>query len=120
VSVKANWFSDALDEAASSIDPFACHAEQLGLEIDLRRPEDLHEQLHELMRREQELYDKRVTCSIKDRADTSCAACPVRHTDALDRLTPLCDVGVEMERVTTTLAVHAIEPERPESGLTAG
>lgn len=118
MSVKANWFAE-LEGPAKQIDPFAAHAEQLGLEIDLRNPKDLQRQLRDLLNEEAALYELQVTCGIRDRSDTSCSACPVRRTSALDRLTPLCDLGVQMERVTTTLAVHAIEPERPQSAIDA-
>lgn len=119
MSVKANWFAE-LSKSADTTDPFACHVEQLGLEVDLRDPEALQRTFHELNEREAALYEQGITCGIRDRKDTSCSACPVARTDVLDRLTPLCDVGKDMERVTTTLAAHAIEPKRPDSGLTSG
>lgn len=118
MTVKANWFAELDDGPASQIDPFAAHAEQLGLEIDLRDPKELQQQLRDLLNAEAALYERKVTCSIRDRSDTSCTACPVRRTNSLDRLTPLCDVGIQMERVTTTLAAHAIEPDLPKSAVT--
>lgn len=118
MSVRANWFADVAESTTADTDPFACHSTQLGLEIDLRDPEHLQGRLNELFVAEAALYNRGVTCAVRSQGDTACSACPVRRSDPLDVLTPLCDVGTEQERISTTLAVHAIERQRPD-GATA-
>jgi hypothetical protein len=107
---KANWFvqpSVSLDEP----DPFAVPIEEVGQRVDLRDPEaKLQLRLAELVHRERNLDVLGITCPIKDRADSTCHACPVSQAHDLSvPLAALCLVGREQELVLTDLAVLACQ-----------
>lgn len=105
---RANWFLQSIDDAeADPDDPFQMPVEEVGQRIDLRDPRGkLELRLQELMVRESRLYDRQVTCSIKDRPDTICSACPVSKAhDPGSVLGALCRIGRETEAVATELGV---------------
>jgi hypothetical protein len=102
VSVRANWF---LDELVVEV-PAVVVVEEVGQPIDLHGDPRLNRRLVELVAEEGHLYDRGVTCAIKDRPDTACSACPVAVVDPDDPHGQLCAVGIEQERVLTTLAVQ--------------
>lgn len=88
--------------------------ETIGKPIDLSdRRGSLQARLHELVKREGRLYNKGVTCAIRDTPNTCCAACP--YSEALNKdsaLGVLCRVGREQEQVATTLTGMAKRGER--------
>lgn len=102
MSVKAKWFDDVLPDAGDD-DPFAERIEDVGRPIDLSGEPRLNERLIELVNAESDLFNQGVTCSIKDRSDTACSACPVSRSDDTP-LAALCAIGAEEERVCTALA----------------
>lgn len=111
MSVKANWHVE-LSGLGDDDDPFGpaevVPIERRGKPIDLQERPALNQRLVELINAEAELFNAGITCAIRDAQDTCCSACPIRHTDELDDLTPLCRLGVEQERLLTTLAIlHA-------------
>lgn len=76
----------------------------------------LNERIAELVRTEGRLYNAGVRCTIKDRPDTSCSACPISaHNDAAAPLNALCRTGREQERVLTEMAV-VVEADRAGDG----
>lgn len=81
----------------------------MGTPIDLDGPEaKLNARLVSLVRRENHLDERGITCAVKDRADTSCHACPMSQHEATDSdLGMLCRLGREQEQVVTTIAVMA-------------
>lgn len=102
MSVKAKWFDDVLPDTGDD-DPFAERIEDVGQPIDLTGEPRLNERLIELVNAESELFNQGVTCSIKDRQDTACSACPVSRSDD-SPIAKLCAIGAEEERVCTALA----------------
>lgn len=99
--VKANWHLDALvpDDGR---DPFAGQSdvEEVGKPIDLSLDRAaLSQRAVELFHEERVLHDGGLRCEIKDQDDTSCTVCPLRDCG------PLCDIGIEQDRVLTELAV---------------
>lgn len=124
-AIRARWGLEAIEQrvaAGAATDPFAEPAtavETVGQPVILTDPPRLNERLVELLNAEGRLFTAGVTCAFRDdfreRGEGSCAACPVRHTDALDPLTELCNVGVEQAAVLTRLAVARVEADaRPE------
>ena len=107
MTVKANWFEGSVDTQAAGPD-----VTRVGRLVDLLGPEELNVKLAALMRDESELYNEGITCPIKDHDASSCVACPIRETDPLERLEPLCTIGVEQDKVITALLVHAHAPGR--------
>lgn len=107
MSTRANWFVEKAELLDDEPDPFAMPVEEVGERIDLRDPQAaLQLRLDELIRRESNLFAREITCPIKDRADTSCHACPVSKAhDRQDPLGSLCRLGREQEAVLTELAV---------------
>lgn len=107
MATRANWFLGVAPEATDEPDPFAMPIEEIGERIDLRDPSSLLQlRLEELLRREHNLFDTGVTCAIKDRAGTTCHACPVsRAGDPDSALSALCRIGREQETVLTEMAV---------------
>lgn len=81
--------------------------EEVGLRIDLRDPKaTLDLRLAELVRREGSLFNGGVTCGIKERADSTCHACPLSQAhEERSALGVLCRIGREQEAVLTELAV---------------
>jgi hypothetical protein len=61
------------------------------------------------MKREANLFDAGCTCPIKDRFDSTCAACPVSQAAREDgtleemRLSRLCKIGAEQDRTNMLL-----------------
>lgn len=111
MATKANWHTDELAELAEwSEDPFEQPIEEVGTPIDLGDSQArLNVELVELLRRETNLDRVGITCAIKDRADTTCHACPVSEASRnVKPLGALCRLGREQERVLTELAVHMV------------
>ena len=106
MTTRANWFTEgvALD---GEPDPFAVPVEEVGTPIDLREPGAVLEiRLRELLHREARLYERSITCSIKDATGSTCHVCPVSQAHDTDvPLGVLCRLGREQEVVLTELAV---------------
>lgn len=101
MAVKAQWFvpdlvGDDGDPLEGGVDVTAA-----GVELDLRDdPDRLYRVLASTLEREQALYDRGVTCKIKDKHDTVCHACPYQGVKGA-----LCELGLEQERLVTQMAV---------------
>lgn len=115
MSTRANWFIAQLASLDDEPDPFDAPIEEVGQRIDLRDPKErLDMRLRELIERESNLFNKGVTCPIKERSDSCCHACPVsKASEHNDALAVLCRVGREQEAVLTELAVLACRPASP-------
>jgi hypothetical protein len=123
LTVQANWFTDTSLDLTDE-DPFSDEREvdvrRFGTLIDLRNPDSLNIRLVELLQREGELWSAEIRCPVKQdasgvaRTDVSCSACPIRHHNADDPMTALCDVGVEQERLSTMLVIHRERPDAVE------
>lgn len=113
-AIKANWFVDV--ESAND-DPFGERVvvEAIGRPIELDNGERLATRLDDALSREGQLFTAGITCAIKDDPQASCSACPLRHLDPLDTLTPLCAVGVEQESLITRLRILRIQDEQREN-----
>lgn len=113
--VKANWHVDLGD--APGDDPFGerPRVERVGKPIELDNEERLQQRLSQTLDREGELDERGVTCALKSDSQVTCAACPLRHLDPLDTMTPLCDVGVEQESLITRLRILAHERRSEEA-----
>lgn len=112
MAVKAQWFVP--DLVADGPDPLGEEVDvtEVGVRIDLRDdPDVLFNRLRELLDAESRLFNDGVRCVVKDKADTSCNACPFRG-----RYGELCSVGVEEEEVITRMTFADMErrggPER--------
>lgn len=107
MGTQANWFVAAVESASDESDPWRAPIEEVGARIDLRDPQaTLQLRLQELVHREVNLFNAQVTCPIKDRADTSCHACPVSEAGTESALSALCRLGREQESVLTEMAVR--------------
>lgn len=113
MTARANWFVDPVAGLDDEPDPFSVPVQEVGERIDLRDPHSLLKlRLEELLAREARLFNRSVTCPIKDRPDATCHACPVSHAnDPEHDLSTLCRVGREQETVLTELAVLACRAE---------
>lgn len=112
MAVRARWGleeiaseqGDPFDERQLSLD--GDRIEDVGDPIDLSdRVAALSKRLVELTEQERRLFGSGVGCDIKDRGDTSCAACPVQG-----RYGDLCGIGVQQDRVSTEIAVLRAAP----------
>lgn len=105
---KANWHvAPVLSGADEEPDPFSMPIEEVGQRVDLRDPQaGLELRLAELLSREERLFNRGITCAIKDRADTTCHACPVSQAHQRhEPLGVLCRIGRDQEIALTELAV---------------
>lgn len=126
MAVKADWGQSQLDglDAAEpadkrrspKVDPFDSGRSALAMlnMIDSTEPaagvtietppEELQRMLSIAIRREGRLFDRGVTCSLKDCGEVACLACPFNeaHDDESDKQT-LCRIGMEQEILTTFL-----------------
>jgi hypothetical protein len=114
VSARTDWHVAELDlddPLGDEPDPFAVPVEEIGEPIDLRdKWQRLNIRFTELLEQERRLFDRGVTCPVRDRSDTSCLGCPLSQASNTDhRLSPLCRVGREQERVTTALAIERLK-----------
>lgn len=104
MAVVANWFANLTEN--EDADPLGPRVEKVGKPIDLSGDEPkLNEKLVGLLRQEDELRQAGTTCKVRNEDNSTCAVCPLRHTDPLDTMTPLCTVGVAMERTLTAMAI---------------
>lgn len=104
MALTADWFEDlgTVEEG----DPLGPRVADVGKPIDLLGDEPkLNQRLLGLLRQEEELRSAGTTCAIREHRESTCAACPLRHTDPLDTMTALCGVGVAMERTLTALVI---------------
>ena len=104
MTTQANWFSNLT--TAVDDDVFGPRVRDVGKPIDLLGDAPkLNERLHVLLRQEFELEQAGTTCEVRAQADSTCSACPLRQSDPLEPTTALCNVGVEMERTLTKIAI---------------
>jgi hypothetical protein len=102
---RANWHA-SLDLPTDGPDPFEAPVEEVGEEIRLASPTAaLHLRLRELVNREARLDGIGVTCALKGTPGVVCSACPISRAGTEDRLSALCSIGREQERVCTEIAV---------------
>lgn len=106
MGVRANWFvEDELPADTATLPPAEQRVEDVGVPFDLRDPASLMPVLTNLLNQEAAMFNQGITCAVKDRADTSCAACVFAHDHEEGHpLQILCQVGREQERITTTVA----------------
>lgn len=108
MALTADWFEDT--GVAEDGDPLGPRVADVGQPIDLTGDEPkLTQRLVGLLRQEGELFNAGTTCAIREHRDSTCAACPLRHTDPLDTMAALCSVGVAMERTLTALVIARAE-----------
>lgn len=113
MTVTANWF---VDLGTVEEDPFGTRPQQVGQPIDLLGGEPaLMKRLLALVQQEGDLDEAGTTCSIREQKDATCSACPLRHTDPLEGLTALCNIGVAMERTMTSMAILRAGPSPREA-----
>lgn len=111
---KADWFVGTLNTDELGIEnPFDAPVEEVGAIIDLSdRTAVLQARFRQLLDRESFLYNKGVTCAIKDDDSTSCHACPVSEAANLQgHLGRLCRTGREQEEVLTELVAVRVKSE---------
>lgn len=114
MAVKADWHEGAVaaPEGPPGFDPFdraSLSAMPLSLDIPI---DEIRHRLRRLIKREQRLFDGcGLECPIKDKAATSCLACPLNEAGKGTQKGRLCRVGVEQEQYETLFAVkleHAV------------
>lgn len=66
-------------------------------------PAELEARLAELVKREANLFDAEVVCDLKDQPEMTCSACPVNEVGRDSRLSALCRLGREQERIIALL-----------------
>lgn len=105
MSVKAQWFTPDI-ELDDDGDPFDLVDDDGETVVDLSTDEErLARELSDTIKREARLDAQSVTCEIKDRADTSCWACPLFRGHSSEPIAPLCRLGREQGSLLTRLAV---------------
>lgn len=108
MAARANWHTATV--LVDRDDPFAdapAEVQTVGVPIDLDGPRaELNQRLVELVAAEAELFNRGVTCEIRDRRDTCCSACPLMGAE--ESPGELCSVGFEQENVLTELAVISV------------
>lgn len=87
--------------------------------FDLSTPApELEGWLGELLRREGNLFDCGTTCPLRDKDESNCSACPVSQAAREDgtieemRLSKLCQIGAEQERVSMLLLAQKQHGQR--------
>jgi hypothetical protein len=108
MAVRADWHEDAETVTSPEVDPFALPSStpmMTTLPIDTDS-QQLFDRLRTLIRHESGLFNKGVTCAVKDLPETCCSACPLNHSDGQGDSAFLCRVGVEQEHVITLLAAQ--------------
>lgn len=104
MTAQANWFSADLGQKDDDV--FGPRVRDVGQPIDLLGDAPkLNERLNVLLRQEFELEQAGTTCEVRNQSDSTCSACPLRQSDPLEPTTALCNVGVEMERTLTRIAI---------------
>ncbi len=112
MTAQANWFSDL--KGSVDDDVFGPRVQDVGKPIDLTGDAPaLNERLTGLLRQEFELEQAGTTCEVRNQSDSTCSACPLRQTDPLEAATALCNVGVEMDRVLTRIAIIRVSGRDP-------
>lgn len=107
MGVKADWHEDA-ETVAPGVDPFSLASSPAmmsapAIDTDSQK---LFDRLTVLVRHESILFNKGVTCGVKDRPDTCCSACPLNESNGDSDRSFLCRVGVEQEQVITLIAAQ--------------
>ena len=94
--VRAVWeLAAAMDKA----DPFGSVVYSTGIEIDLNAPEDeLFGLIGKLLRRESSLFNRGITCDLKD-GGQDCLHCPAATLDPDDQRSVLCRLGKDQRTV---------------------
>ena len=98
--MKANWHLE--DVPVDSSDPFATPSGRVH-RVDLSDPVVLRAKLTALLLIEGRLADRGMTCTLKDRPDSCCAACPLRGSSRVQRIRRLCNIGLEQERTLMSM-----------------
>lgn len=101
MAVKTQWFVP--DLVGDDGDPLEGNVDvtEVGVKLDLRDdPERLFRVLASTLEREQALYDRGLSCKVKELPDTVCHACPYQGVKGV-----LCELGLEQERLVTQMAV---------------
>jgi hypothetical protein len=105
MALKAQW--PGAQVARATGDPFEGVPEGDG-----RDEQDPYARLKRLIDGETALMNRGVTCSVRDRPDTSCCACPKRGR--IPELRTLCEIGSEQERIVTELScARVFDAEAP-------
>lgn len=115
MGVQANWFLGDLDiaEGPDPLGPAQTRIEDVGRPIDLEGGVPaINQRVVDLLEQEAKLFDRGITCPVKDNQQAVCSACPIRHRDELDPMTALCGIGLEQERVITLSVIAREQPER--------
>jgi len=107
MAVRADWHEDAPAATSQEVDPFSMGslATMPTIPLDTDR-QSLYDRLTTLVRHESRLFNKGVTCAVKDAQDTCCSACPLNQSEGDSDESFLCRVGVEQEQVITLLAAQ--------------
>jgi hypothetical protein len=95
--VKADWrLADLLDEGD---DPFAEIIYSSGLSVNLNgSDEELQKALVDTIHREGRLWEKGITCPLKD-AGQDCLSCSVAVMDPAEQLSRLCRIGKDQRTI---------------------
>lgn len=130
MAVKADWGTSQLDgmcadepaetRSRPKVDPFESGRSALTMlnmidstepvgDVTLETPpEELHRMLSISIKREGRLFDRGVTCDLKECGEVTCLACPFNeaHDDESDKQT-LCRIGMEQEILSTFLIAQS-------------
>lgn len=108
MSIRADWRLAELD--ASTDDPFDKVILSTGLQIDLSGDEEsLREGLRESLLVEGSLFDRGVTCTLKD-GGQDCLTCPSYTANAEQTRSKLCRLGRDQRALV--LRAEALKDER--------
>lgn len=108
MGLRADWHEGAAPAAPPpGVDPFdmpsSAVVATLSIDTDSQK---LFDRLRALVGFEGGLFNKEVTCAIKDRPETCCSVCPVSQSNGDSDKAFLCRIGVEQEQILTLLAAQ--------------
>lgn len=122
MGVRADWGTASLLESGPEVDPFQATDFNVMLSdattpisnkptwgqatVTVETPMDqLRARMGGLLKREAALFDRGVTCPLKDNPEMSCIACPFSKAEAPEQEAEcqLCRIGVGQERLSTIM-----------------
>lgn len=111
MSLQADWFTAAVTTDHTD-DPFAgstMSSSPATLSIESSE-EELFERIKRLLKREERLWQRGITCPLKDERACKCSACPInKRDDPVAELSALCRIGEEQDRAEMTILAKRVE-----------
>jgi hypothetical protein len=111
MSIRAKWNLEAFLDAED--DPFDMVVYSSGLVVDLTgTDEQLHAALADTVRLEGLLYDRGLTCDLKE-GGQDCLSCPMPQMNPAERLAKLCRLGKDQFNIMARLETRKLARVAP-------